>query len=359
MTRHMIFPIALAAFTIWSATPSLAGNILPPPGTPVNTSTIPANGDLNPYGVAFVPAGFPKVKDGLVPGDILVSNFNSKQNLQGTGTTIVRVPVSGPASVFFAGHPQTGLTTALAVLKAGFVLVGNLPAPDGSTKTAQLGSLIVINPLGRIVETLGVPMSEGPWDLTSYETGNFAKIFMTNALNGTVKRLDFVLGRGPLGIDLVAQTEIAGGYIHKGDPAAFVDAPTGVAYDPKQDVLYVASTGDNAVYAIDHAGDRTSSMFKGRTVYKDDTHLHGALGLALAPNGHLLVTNNDAVNSDPKHPSEIVEFTTTGQFVAQFSVNKSQGGAFGLAIEATGAHTARFAAVDDVLNVLKVWKVSF
>jgi hypothetical protein len=33
----------------------------------------------------------------------------------------------------------------------------------------------------------------------------------------------------------------------------------------------------------------------GRLVYADNVHLHGPLGLARAPTGHLLVTNNDAV----------------------------------------------------------------
>ena len=49
-------------------------------------STVPANGDVNPYGVAFVPNGFP-TGGPLEPGDVLVSNFNNSANLQGTGTT--------------------------------------------------------------------------------------------------------------------------------------------------------------------------------------------------------------------------------------------------------------------------------
>jgi hypothetical protein len=48
-------------------------------------STVPANGDMNPYGVAVVPQTTGK----LARGDILVSNFNSKANVQGTGTTTV------------------------------------------------------------------------------------------------------------------------------------------------------------------------------------------------------------------------------------------------------------------------------
>jgi hypothetical protein len=56
----------------------------------VAESTIPTNGDVNPYGVAFVPQNFPA--GGLLnPGDLLVSNFNNKLNFQGTGTTIIKV----------------------------------------------------------------------------------------------------------------------------------------------------------------------------------------------------------------------------------------------------------------------------
>ena len=71
------------------------------------------------------------------------------------------------------------------------------------------------------------------------------------------------------------------------------------------------------------------------------------------------MTNNDAINSDPKHASEIVEFTQAGQFLAQFSIDKSQGGAFGLDIQGTGPHTGRLAAVDDVTNTLKIWNIGF
>src|SRR5260370_13168303 len=79
-------------------------------------STVPANGDQNPYGVAFVPQD---IKPGgvLQPGDILVSNFNNSDNLQGTGTTIIRITPSGERSVFFQGSKGLGLTTALGVRK--------------------------------------------------------------------------------------------------------------------------------------------------------------------------------------------------------------------------------------------------
>jgi len=97
----------------------------------VNTSTIPANGDVNPYGVAFVPSGFPS--GGVIrAGDVLVSNFNSSANVQGTGTTIVQftptgvIAPPGNAVTFFTSE-LTGLSTALGCLRGGFVLVGNVP----------------------------------------------------------------------------------------------------------------------------------------------------------------------------------------------------------------------------------------
>src|ERR1700722_20145198 len=81
--------------------------------------TIPSNGDTNPYGVAFVPSGFPS--GGTInPGDILVSNWNNTQ-MQGAGTTLVSITPTGQQSLFFQGEPGLGLTTALEVLKSGFV----------------------------------------------------------------------------------------------------------------------------------------------------------------------------------------------------------------------------------------------
>jgi hypothetical protein len=88
------------------------------------SSTVPENGDVNPYGVAIVPAGFPSGGT-IAPGDVLVSNFNNSNNLQGTGTTIIKftpngvVSPAGQASEFFKGS-FPGLTTALGVLKRGF-----------------------------------------------------------------------------------------------------------------------------------------------------------------------------------------------------------------------------------------------
>lgn len=83
------------------------------------SSTIPPNGDLNPYGIAFVPTGFP-TGGPLKQGDVLVSNFNNSNNQQGAGTTIIRLTLSSgeapaaQASVFFQGTPRSASPRRLA-----------------------------------------------------------------------------------------------------------------------------------------------------------------------------------------------------------------------------------------------------
>src|SRR5579864_4422949 len=121
-------------------------------------STIPSNGDLNPYGVARVPT----TTGSLTKGNILVSNFNNSMNLQGTGTTIVQITPGGTVTLFAQIDPNklpgpgpggVGLTTALVALRTGWVIVGSLATKDGTAKTAKAGCLLVLNNDGQVVET--------------------------------------------------------------------------------------------------------------------------------------------------------------------------------------------------------------
>ena len=82
-------------------------------------------------------------------------------------------------------------------------------------------------------------------------------------------------------------------------------------------------------------------------IYHDSTNLHGPLGLTMAPDGNLIAAQGDAVNSDPRQPSELVEFTTKGKFIGQFSISTEQAGAFGVATSST---RRQFAAVNDITN---------
>lgn len=325
-----------------------------PPTPAVTVSTLATNGDQNPYGVAFVPVSF-LAGGALNPGDILVSNFNDNTNTQGSGTTIVRVTPDGQTSVFFQGSPGLGLTTALGALRAGFVLVGDVPTNGG---IALQGALLVVDRFGNVVETLtDSTLLNGPWDLAVHDGGDQAQVFVSNVLSGAVTRIDFQIPAGGIPV-VVSETQIASGYLIRTDPSALVVGPTGLAYDADKDILYVASTGDNEILAVAKARKRTTDDGMGTVIYQDPAHLHGPLGLALAPNGDLLASNGDAQNPDPNHPNEIVEFTAAGTFVAEFQVDSTglPGGAFGIALAKFG-NSVRFAAVDDNLINLQVWVV--
>jgi hypothetical protein len=330
------------------------GAFLPSPVR--SASTVPPNGDVNPYGVAFVPNNFITGSGPLKLGDILVSNFNNSANVQGTGTTIVRVPANGSSPrVFFRSTVPVGLSTALGTLQLGFVVVGNSPVIPSSGAAGEPGSLLVLDNRGRHIQTFTSPWIQGPWDMALVDQGNHAIAFIANALNGTISRLDFQVSSS--GLKLLSATTIASGYVNRPDPVTFFVAPTGLVYDASRDVLYVASTGDNAVFGVPNASARTRDAGMGFIVYEDNVHLHGPLGLAAAPNGHLLVTNNDGINPDPNQPSEIVEFTKQGDFVKQISVDPAQGGAFGLAVSSTGTQ-AIFATVDDNTSMLLIWTLN-
>ena len=271
-----------------------------------------------------------------------------------------------------------GLSTALGVLERGYVLVGNLPStgtgdlrgvctpgPNGEEQGVGQGALQIIDRNGKLVKTLtSERFLNGPWDLTIKDEGSRALVFVSNALSGAVTRLDLRIsgdgdGDGDDRVTVASATQIASGYAHRCDPAAFVVGPTGVALDANRDTLFVASAGDNAIYAVANASSTVRDFGRGRIVVNDQTHLHGPLGLALAPNGDLVSAQGDAVNPnpDPNGQSEIVEFTRGGKFVAQFSVEPTAAGAaFGLAVEPL-ADGFGFAAVDDALNTLDLWVV--
>jgi hypothetical protein len=272
-------------------------------------STIPSNGDLNPYGVAVVPTTL----GSLVQGNILVSNFNNSANLQGTGTTIVQISPSGSVSLFAQIDAKNlpgscpggvGLTTALVALKTGWVIVGSLPTTDGTSGTAEAGCLLVLNSSGNVVETFFGSLINGPWDMTAADGGNSVALFVTNVLNGTVAaggnvvnqgtvvRLNLVISNDAMP-SLQAITVIGSGFAERTDPAALVIGPTGVGLGGTSEhpILYVADSLNNRIAAISNPLARTSSGGTGTTVTSGGS-LNDPLGLIVV-NGNIITANGD------------------------------------------------------------------
>jgi hypothetical protein len=324
-------------------------------------STVPKNGDVNPYGVAVVTHS----KDRLHRGDVLVSNFNNKKNLQGTGSTIVQVGPRGRVSQFAQisshGLPGAcpggiGLTTALVIVR-GWVIVGSLPSTNGQAATARAGCLLVLDSQGRVRETFSGHGINGPWDATAVSHGRSASLFVTNVLNGTVAAKGKVVQRGTvlrLGLgfrpghlpSLLRVTTVGSGFAQRTDPAAFVVAPTGLGLG-RHGALYVADTARNRITVIPHAVTRSTSAGNGFVVTAGG-FLNAPLGLTIAPNGHVLSVNGGN--------GRIVETTPTGRQVASRFLDRSgrppgSGALFGLA---AAPHGRGVYYVDDAVNTLRL-----
>jgi hypothetical protein len=279
------------------------------------STTVPTNGDLNPYGVALVP----KTQGTLVEGRYLISNFNNGANQQGTGTTIVQIAPNGTFSTFAQIDASKvscpggiGLTTALVALRSGVVIVGSLPTVGGSSSTAEAGCLIVLNSKGHVIETFWGHKINGPWDMTAVDGGSLVALFVTNVLNGTVAAGGSVVNRGNVvrlllavpeygSPQLLDSTVVASDFPERTDPAALVLGPTGVAFDDKLGVLYVADTLNNRIAAIPNALFRWNSAGLGQTVTEGGS-LNAPLGLALACDHSILTANGDDGNIVQTNP---------------------------------------------------------
>jgi hypothetical protein len=354
-------------------------------------------GDQNPYGVWVIP----RTVGNLIKGNILVSNFNNAGapptgNLQGTGSSIVQYAPDVQTQTTFAeinagtvpgGCPGgVGLTTALVVLRSGWVVVGSLPTTDGTIATVGLGCLIVLDANGNPVETFSGGNIAGPWDMTARDDGDKAQLFFANVLNGnvataaadtpvnagTVVRMTLSTPHQGSGIPSVIETTVIGsGFAEENDPAALVIGPTGLGLASGEDegdnsqsarhdhgggnsqggdqggnggTLYVADTVNNRIARIDGASHRGSSAGTGVTVSTGGS-LNAPLGLTIAPNGDILTANGGDGN--------LVETTPHGTQTATTLLAPSGGGAlFGLAV-VPGASGIYF--VDDSENQLNLF----
>jgi hypothetical protein len=322
------------------------------------TSTVPANGDVNPYGVVMVPS----TVGNLVGGNLLVSNFNDKENNQGTGTTIVQVTPAGKSSLFASIEAKTlpgpcpggvGLTTALGILPGGYVVVGSLPTTNGKSATAQPGCLIVLDSSGHPVSTIQSANIQGPWAMSTVARGNEATMFVSNVLSGgaakgvhtvnnsTVVRIRVRSGEGQPP-KVLSEDVIANGIPWRDDPTALAIGPTGVAL-ASNGTLYLANTLQNRITAIPEAMTRTTPASGGGSTVSEGEHLKQPLGLAIAPNGNIVTTNAGDGN--------IVETTPAGKQVAvQTADTKTGAGSlFGLVVVSNGIYY-----VDDGENTLNL-----
>ncbi|MGN6082022.1 hypothetical protein [Trinickia sp.] len=286
-------------------------------------NTVPENGDQNPYAIAVAPVSSGTIK----AGDVLVGNFNNAANLQGTGSTIVDYHPDTKQMSVFATVPRDlkacpggiGLSTAMTMLKSGWVIVGSTPSNDGTTTTKGAGCLIVLDHTGKVVSTITGENINDPWgNMAVVDHGDTATLFVSNAGFGvggptpgpdgevpvfkqsTVVRLDLEIAPGTAPV-VKQQTVVASGFGAQADKGVFLVGPTGLAFSGDQKQLYVSDAIGNRITVIDDPMTRDTSAGVGRQLTADG-FLHRPLAMATAPNGHLLVTNalnGQVVEIDP------------------------------------------------------------
>ncbi|CAH2789381.1 MAG: FIG00456119: hypothetical protein [Candidatus Burkholderia crenata] len=333
-------------------------------------NTVPSNGDQNPYAIVVALVSSGTVKQ----GDVLVDNFNNSANLQGTGSTIINYHPDTKQMTVFATVPRDlkdcpggiGLSTAMTMLKSGWVIVGSTPSNDGTTGTKGAGCLIVLDNQGKVASTIVSPNINDPWgNMAVVDNGDHATLFVSNAGFGvggaddnppvfkqsTILRLDLDIPEGKAPV-VKQETVIASGFSAQADKGAFLIGPTGLALSPDQKLLYASDAIGNRVTEIDDPMTRDTSAGVGRELTADG-FLHRPLAMVTAPNGHLLVTN--ALNG------QVVEIdpTTGKQLYAHWiDTDKAQsppgnGDLFGIAMTPEGDG---FYYVQDDVNTLVLAK---
>jgi DNA-binding beta-propeller fold protein YncE len=282
-------------------------------------NTVPSNGDQNPYAIVVAPVSAGTVKQ----GDVLVGNFNNAANLQGTGSTIINYHPDTKEMTVFATVPRDlkncpggiGLSTAMTMLKTGWVIVGSTPSNDGTTGTKGAGCLIVLDSQGKVASTIVSPNINDPWgNMAVVDNGDHATLFLSNAGFGvggadgdppvfkqaTILRLDLDIPQGKPPV-VKQETVIGSGFGAQADKGVFLVGPTGLALSPDQKLLYASDAIGNRVTEIDDPMTRDTSAGVGRQLTADG-FLHRPLAMVTAPNGHLLVTNalnGQVVEIDP------------------------------------------------------------
>jgi hypothetical protein len=337
------------------------------------TSTVPENGDQNPYAIVVAPVSAGKVQK----DDVLVDNFNDISNLQGLGTTIIDYNPTSKQTTLFAKLPRhlaqcpggVGLTTAMTMLKSGWVIVGSTPSNDGTTRTRGDGCLLVLDANGQLVDTWSGPDINGPWgNMAVVDNGSSASLFVSMAgfdipgpqvrdpetgypvvlRKSTVLRIDVTIppGKPPV---IRSKTVVGSGFSARADRSSFLIGPTGLAIAP-DNTLYVSDALDNRIDAIADATTRTSSAGTGQEVTKGGLLLH-PLALMILPNGHLLscnAWNGQVVEIDPAaHKQIYAQWIDTNQAQSP----PGNGDLFGIAMRPDGK--AFYYVADDMNTVME------
>jgi hypothetical protein len=301
---------------------------------------------LNPYGLTVAPS----TAGDFTAGDLVVCNFNAKSNRQGTGFTIVAL------------HPHPGsrprLVSDSRKLLLGCNALALSPGDDIWAAAFKANDNPVISASGALEANIKGPPFHHPFGQVFAQpaSGNPA-FYETNAADGTVVRIN-------LGSSFTFDVIARGFPINHGRPGSIL-APSGLAYNPNGDILYVVDGTNNSVTALSNVSTIPNN---GVMVSKNGRHFSGKSGSnarlvyagrpldapissALLFNGNLVVGNTGNSNGQ----NIMVELSPSGQVLDVRNIDRGASGAiFCMVATGTSAADTKLYFNDDNDNDLQV-----
>lgn len=300
---------------------------------------------LNPYGLTVAPS----TNGAFTAGDLVVCNFNDKTNRQGTGYTIVALhphPGAKPRPVSDARRLEG--CDALALAPDDTIWAAAFKANDNPVISAS-GSVLT-NIRGR-------PFYHPFGQIFAQPTSGAPAFYESNAKTGTVVRIN--LG-SPFTFDVIAR----GFAVNHGRPGSIL-GPSGLAYNPSGDILYVVDGTNNTVVSLSNVStipnngvmvSKNGRSFSGKAasdaqlVYAGRP-LNAPISSALLFNGNLVVGNT----GNPNGQNIMVELSPSGGVLDVRNVDRGASGAlFGMVATGTSAADTKLYFNDDNDNDLQV-----
>ena len=309
-------------------------------------STIdPKFGQLNPYGLTVAPS----TTGDFAKGDLVVCNFNAKNNVQGTGFTIVALhPKPGSKPLLVSDSKTLTGCDALALGPADDIWAAAFSANDNP----------VISATGKLeVNIKGKPFDRPFGQAFAQPTSGNPAFYASNAGNGEIIRIN-------LGSKFTYDVIATGFAVNHGKPGGIL-GPSGLTYDPNGDQLYIVDGTNNTIVAFSNVsaipqggikvgkGGKTFSgpSAKDARLVFDGSPLNGPISAALLPNGNIVVGNT----GNPSGQNLMVELSATGKLMDVRNVDKGASGAlFGIVATGMSASDTKVYFNDDNDNNLQV-----
>lgn len=309
----------------------------------IGSTVDPKNGDKGPHSVSVVQTNY-----GLKKGQVVVCNFADTNGNAGKGTTVeVLSPKAGSKPTRLAQSSSIAGCDGAATTLSNEVCAGGLTS----------GKVVCFDHSGHVLNTYGSPL-KSPFAIADAHCNagpsclyNAEYIFASDANTGGIVNWSINNYGNP------QELQVGSGFAVNKKSGWGALGPSGLSYDAKNNLLYIADGSTNTVVAFTNASDLLvqnevvvlsgGKTFKckysgksnpcGKLVYAGSP-LKAPVAMTLLPNGNVIVANSQGGNT-------LVEINvSTGKVLATKVVDNSQTqGIFALkAIGSSDTNTALY-----------------